>query len=123
MRRAVQRDTNPPRPPGPPAKTPEDRENQLVAHAVDLAERQILDGTASAQVITHYLKLGSTRERLEQERLRRENILLEKKSDAMESAARMEALYANAINAMRGYGGMEPLAIEADGQIHDQNFL
>jgi len=49
----------------PPAKTPEARENQLVAMAVDLAEQQLLDGTATSQVITHFLKLGSTKEKIE----------------------------------------------------------
>lgn len=91
----------------PPATTPEGRENQLVSAAVDLAERQILDGTASSQVITHFLKLGSTREQLEQERLRHENELLKVKKEAIESAARMEELYASAIGAMRAYQGAD----------------
>lgn len=89
----------------PPATTPEGREDQLVAQAVDLAERQLQDGTASAQVITHFLKLGSTREKLEQERLRRENILLESRASAIESGARIEELMTNAMNAFRGYSG------------------
>lgn len=86
-----------------PATTPEGRENQLVSAAIDLAERQIGDGTASAQVLTHYLKLGSTRERLEQERLRNENELLRAKVDQLASAARVEELYAEAIKAMSTY--------------------
>jgi len=77
----------------------------MIVAAVNLAEKQILDGTASAQVITHFLKLGSTRERLEQERLRRENILLESRANAIESAARVEELMKDAINAFRGYSG------------------
>jgi hypothetical protein len=81
--------------------------------AYDLAERQIADGTASAQVITGFLRLGSSRERLEQERLRRENILLGAKAEALESAARMEELYAAAISAMREYSGGGP-AITAE---------
>jgi hypothetical protein len=93
-----------------PATTPEGRERQLVNHAVDLAEKQLREGTASAQVITHYLKLGSTRERLEQERLRNENDLLRAKTDAMASAEKTEELYRNALNAMRSYTGtpLEP---------------
>lgn len=93
----------------PPAKTPIGRENQLVSAAVDLAERQLKDGSASAQVITHYLKLGSSRERLEQERLANENRLLEAKREAMVSAARVEELYGAAIDAMRAYAGHSPL--------------
>lgn len=90
-----------------PATTPEARENQLVGMAVDLAEKQLAEGTASSQVITHYLKLGSTRERLEQERLRKENILLDAKAEAMATGARVEELYDNAIKAMRTYGGQD----------------
>jgi hypothetical protein len=98
-----------------PATTPEGRENQLVAAAIDLAEKQILEGTASAQVITHYLKLGSSRERLEQERLANEVQLLEAKRDAMASAKRVEEMYAEALSAMRSYNtGEEPLQMPED---------
>ena len=89
----------------PPATTPESRENQLIAAAVDLAEQQIREGTASSQVLTHYLKLGTTRERLEQERLRRENELLTAKVESLASAGRVEELYKNALTAMRSYSG------------------
>lgn len=93
------------RPRRPPAITPEGRENQLISLAVDLAEQQMEHGTASAQVITHYLRLGTTRERLEQERLRGENTLLIAKVKALESAANVEKLYADALRAMRIYSG------------------
>jgi len=86
-----------------------------VALAVDRAEQQLRDGTASAQVITHYLKLGSTREKLEQERLRRENELLEAKREALASAARVEELISDALTAMRTYTGHEVEA-EHDGR-------
>lgn len=89
----------------PPATTPEARENQLVNLAVDLAEKQILDGTASSQVITHFLKLGSMREKMEREKLAEENKLLKAKTEAMQSAKRVEELYENALNAMRSYSG------------------
>ena len=95
-----------------PAFTPEGRENQLIAQAVDLAEKQLLDGTASAQVISHYLKLGSTREQLEQERLRKENELLTARVEQLASQTRMEELYSEALNAMRTYAGQEPLELE-----------
>ena len=90
-----------------PATTPEGRENQLVSLAVDLAEQQLEEGTASAQVITHYLKLASTRERLEQEKLARENELLRARADAIASAQEVGELYANALKAMRAYSGHE----------------
>lgn len=92
-----------------PATTPEGRENQLINLAIDLTERQMLEGTASSQIITHYLKLGSTRERLEQERLSQENDLLRAKIEALASAKRVEELYESALNAMRSYAGQEPL--------------
>lgn len=88
-----------------PALTPEARENQLVSLAVDLAEKQLLEGTASSQVITHYLKLGSTREKAEREKLQRENELLAAKAEALKSAQRVEELYTEAIRAMRKYSG------------------
>jgi hypothetical protein len=88
-----------------PALTPEARENQLIALAVDRAEQQLRDGTASAQVICHYLKLGATTARLEREKLINENKLLEAKTKALESEEKREELYVNAINAMREYSG------------------
>lgn len=87
------------------ATTPEAREQQLIAAAVDLAERQIRDGSASAQVISHYLKLGTMREKLEEEKLRQENELLKAKVDALQSAKNVEQLYTKAIAAMKSYGG------------------
>lgn len=88
-----------------PALTPESRENQMISLAVDLAEQQLLDGTASSQVITHYLKLGSTREKLERDKLKKENELLKAKAEALQSSKRIEAMYTDAINAMRNYSG------------------
>lgn len=88
-----------------PALTPESRENQMISLAVDLAEQQLRDGTASSQVITHFLKLGSTREKLEKERLEEENKLLKAKTEQLQSMKRMEELYANAITAMKNYSG------------------
>lgn len=94
-----------PREKRPPARTPEERENQLISMAVDLAEKQLREGTASAQVITHYLKLGTTRERLEKEMLRTQMANLEAKTEAITSAKRIEELYSDAIRAMKEYGG------------------
>ena len=97
-----------------PATSPEARENQLIAAAVDLAEKQILEGTASSQVLTHYLKLATTREQLEKEKIRNENELLKAKVDSIKSAERMEQLYENAIEAMRGYSVEGPTADDHD---------
>lgn len=91
----------------PPGTTPNARENQLVSAAVDLAEKQILAGTASSQVITHYLKLGSSRELLEQERIRHENELLTAKAEMMASQKKVEEMYVLALAAMKSYSGQE----------------
>lgn len=88
-----------------PALTPEGRENQMINLAIDCAERQMREGTASSQVITHYLKLASTREKLEQEKLREENKLLRAKTKAYEEAGDMKVAYEQAIAAMRVYSG------------------
>lgn len=97
-----------------PATTPEALENQLVSIAFSEAQRQMEDGTASSQVITHFLKLGSSRERLEQQRLEHENELLKVKKEAMESQQRTEELFAEAIKAMRSYTGEAPPEDEDD---------
>ena len=77
----------------------------MISLAVDLAERQLQEGTASSQVITHYLKLGSMRERLEREKLEEENKLLKARTEQIQSMKRIEELYEEAIKAMRNYGG------------------
>lgn len=90
---------------GRPALTPEAREQQLISRAVDLAEQQLIDGTASSQVITHYLKLGSSKAQLELEKLREENKLLRAKTEQIQSIKNVEELYKNAIAAMKTYSG------------------
>jgi hypothetical protein len=98
----------------PPARTPEARENQLIAAAVDLAEKQILAGTASSQVITHYLKIGSTKEKIEKEILESQRELIQAKTDQLRSAKKQDELYSKALKAMKKYtGGNEE---EDDGE-------
>lgn len=91
----------------PPATTVEGRENQMISLAIEQAEKMMREGNAPAQIITHYLKLATTRERLEQEKLAQENELLRAKRDSIASGQRMEALYEDAIKAMRSYQGQE----------------
>lgn len=88
-----------------PALTPEARENQLIALAVDLVEKRLLEGTASSQETTHFLKLGSMKNQLEMEKLKEENKLLQAKTEALQSAKKTEELFEEAINAMRRYSG------------------
>lgn len=91
----------------PPGMTLESRENQLIMLATNLAEKQLREGTASSQVIAHYLKLGSTRERLEQDRLRHENMLAQAKTDAIEMQKQQEVDMRAAMEAFKVYNGQE----------------
>lgn len=87
------------------ALSPDARENQLIAYATNLAEKQLIEGTASSQVIVHYLKLGSSKERLEKQLLEEQVRLAEAKTEVLQSTQKIEQLYAEAINAMRRYTG------------------
>lgn len=87
------------------ATTPEARENQMMALAMDLAEDQMRAGTASAQVITHFLKAATAREHLERKKIEQETKLLEAKIGSLQSVGRMEELVQNALKAMRAYTG------------------
>ena len=91
---------------GRPALTPEAREIQLIALATDLAEEQLRNGTASSQVISHFLKLGSTRAELEKEKLANENRLMQAKAEALQADQRKEEMFKEAIEAMRRYQGV-----------------
>lgn len=102
-----QKEPEPKRPRRPPATTPEGRENQLVSMAYDLAEKQLADGTASAQVISLFLKAGSTREVLEKERLKHEVELMRVKAEAIEREKNIEEIMIKALDAMASYKGEE----------------
>lgn len=88
-----------------PALTPEARENQLIALAVDLVEKRLIEGTASSQETTHFLKLASSKARIEKEILERQKDLITARTEALQSQKRVEELYAEAIKAMRRYSG------------------
>lgn len=88
-----------------PALTPEARENQLISLATDLVEQRLLDGTASSQETTYFLKQGSLKTKLEMEKLKEENALLKAKTENLQSQKRVEELYMEALNAMRNYAG------------------
>lgn len=97
-----------------PATTPVARENQLISLASNLAEQQLRNGSASAQVITLFLKMGTERERLERQKIQNENLLLSAKVEQLASAKRIEELYDEALNAMREYKGETVEYIEDD---------
>lgn len=90
-----------------PELTDEAREMRMISLAVDLAEKQLREGTASSQVITHYLKMASSKERIEKEILERQKDLLEAKTKQIESSQRIEELYKDALNAMKEYSGSD----------------
>lgn len=95
-----------------PAMTPEDQEDQLISLAVDLAVKRLREGTASNQLVSEIIKLGTTKERLAKEKLQRENEMLRAKTEAIEASRRNGEMYAEALRAMREYAGVQ--AIEDD---------
>lgn len=90
----------------PPATTPESRENQMIALAEKLAEKRLRDGTASNQLIVHYLRLATTKERLEKENLKEDIRLKRAKTTSIEQSKDLEVMVANALEAMRSYSGL-----------------
>ena len=88
-----------------PALTPEARENQMISYAFDLVEQRLLDGTASSQETTHFLKLATQKAQLEKEKLAAENKLIIAKAEKIESDQRSEEMYKNALEAMKRYSG------------------
>lgn len=96
----------------PPATTPEMREQELVALAFDVVERRLRDGSASAQETVHFLKLGTENAVLEREKLRKENILLEARTEQLSKNDRTEELFEKALKAFKGYSGEEVLEEE-----------
>jgi hypothetical protein len=107
-----------PEPLPPPATTLEGREDQLISAAMDLVERRIHEGTASAQETVHFLRLGSVRNQLEQDKLRHENEVLQTRVKEMESRKSSEELYAKALAAMRGYQGLESMEDDDDPDVY-----
>lgn len=118
MKRQTSKITSPSSKKVRPAMTPEARENQMIALAVDLAEKQLMEGTASSQVITHFLKLGSMKERLEKEHLEEENKLLRAKTKSLEESAKNEKIYADALRAFRGYSGQTVEDMSDDSDVY-----
>lgn len=96
----------------PPSIDDKTRENQLISFAIDLAEEQLRNGTASSQVITHFLKLGSSREKLEQEVMEKNKELIDAKKDNLRSIKEGEERYRLALEAMRSYSGLT--AVDGD---------
>lgn len=88
-----------------PATTPENRENQLISLSYDLVEQRLLDGTASPSETVHFLRLGSTKERIEKEILERQKELITAKTESLQSSKKSEEFYERVIEAMKLYGG------------------
>lgn len=105
---ARRKDEEQPRTRRPPARTFEAEEDRLINLAQSLAEKQMREGTASSQVQVHYLRLGSSREKLEQRRLRGLIDLEKIKAETIASEKRMEEIAEKAINALKSYQGRPP---------------
>lgn len=103
----------------PPAESLEARENQLIALAMDRAEKQIREGTVSSQVLTHFLRLGTEKAALENEKIKNENEMLKAKVETLRSQQRSEELYQAALNAMRSYAGIDNFEEEYDREDDD----
>ena len=88
-----------------PALTPEARQNQLISLAIDLVEKRLIEGTASSQETTHFLKLASTKAHLEEQILEKQKDLIEAKTKSLQSTERIEELYKEAMSAFRRYSG------------------
>ncbi|ATN93651.1 hypothetical protein SEA_SCAP1_1 [Streptomyces phage Scap1] len=108
------REPEPPGSHGRPATTPQGRENQMISLAFDLVEQRLRDGTASATETVALMKLGSSRERLEQQRIQHENELMVVKKEAMEASVKSEALFRDAMDYFRAYTGNGPAPTESD---------
>lgn len=93
----------------PPATTIEGRNNQLIAAAFDLAERRLHDGSASAQEVVHFLRLGAAEQRLKEEKLHNENLVLAARTEEMKQRSTGDELYTRALAAFRGYSGQDPV--------------
>lgn len=87
------------------ARSQANRENQLIALAYDLAEQRLREGTASAQEIVHFLRMGDTKTGLEKEKLQHETELLRAKKEAVDSSKKSDERYQEAIDAFRNYSG------------------
>ena len=101
----MEKETNKPRRNVKRSRSLEARENKMICLAEELAEKQLIEGTASSAVITHYLKLGSTREKKEQDRLSVQNEMFGAKTKALNQSANKDDIYRQAIEAMRSYRG------------------
>lgn len=98
----------------PPATTIEGRNDQLIAAAFDLVERRLHDGSASAQETVHFLRMGTNNQKLLEEKLRRENLVMEARVEEMKSRSSGEELMGKALAAFRGYSGQEAIEEEDD---------
>lgn len=103
---------------GPHSKrqTAEGREDQLIALAYDLVEKRLREGTATSQETTQFLKMGSRKDRLEREMLKKKIAVYEAQAEAYAAQKRIEELYTDAINAVRSYGSPA-----SSGGYHDES--
>lgn len=84
-----------------PAANPESRENQLISLATNEAEKRIRDGSASDTLLSHFLRLGTQKEKLEKEILEKQKNLLDAKTESIKSTKRFEEIYQKALESMK----------------------
>lgn len=101
-----------------PAISPEARENQLISLAYDVAEERLRNGTATSQEVVHFLRLGSMKERKELELMQKKNELMAAKTEALQSAKKIEELYSDAISAFKTYRGVSDEGDEDDSDLY-----
>lgn len=107
-----------------PALTLEASETENIALAINEAKRQLMNHTASSQVIVHYLRLGTVERELELEKMRRENELLEAKTKSIRDSARSSESSERALAAFKRYSGnftTPDEEIDIYGDKHDSN--
>lgn len=88
-----------------PARTPEQREAQLINLSMDCAEEMMRSGKAPSQVVTHFLKLATVERKLELEKLKSDTDLSRAKVESIERQQRTDEKYEAALNAFRIYTG------------------
>ena len=99
----------------PPARTIEGRNDQLIAAAFDLVERRLHDGSASAQETVHFLRMGTINQRLQEEKVHRENLVLAARVEELKNRTSGEEMMARALAAFKGYSGQEPVDLDGEG--------
>lgn len=91
-----------------PPLSDKDHEAKLISLTLQMAEQQLIDGTASSQVMTHFLRLGSIRSKVELEKLRLENNLLTEKIQSEKMGQQLKEMFQDVMESLRDYQAPPP---------------